>query len=146
MSTLLKSKSPKETQKIGINIAKNLQKGNVVALIGELGAGKTCITQAMMKGLGVKERYTGTSPTFVIITEYKGRMPVYHFDVYRINDIKDIMDLGYEEYFYGNGVAIIEWADKVSEILPKNCVKITLKITGAKEREILIEGLEYRKL
>lgn len=135
------SKSPAKTKVLGEKLGQKLKKGDVVALIGELGAGKTCFTQGLMKGLEVRKKSV-TSPTFIIMNVYKGRVPVYHFDVYRINNISEIVDLGYEEYFYGNGVTIIEWADKIKELLPKETIKVRLKITGEKERRIGIKGAD----
>lgn len=132
--------SPQETQKLGKKISKLLKKGDVVALIGELGAGKTCLAGALLDGLGVSDHYKGSSPTFVLINEYKGKLPVYHFDVYRLNNIEEVVDLGYEEYFYGNGVTLIEWADKIEELLPDNCIRIYMKIIGENEREINIQA------
>lgn len=133
------SKNLKETKKIGEKLGRQLKRGDVVSLIGELGSGKTCFTQGLMKGLEVKTRKI-TSPSFVLINEYKGRLPVYHFDLYRLNNIKEVIDLGYEEYFYGDGVTIIEWADKIEGLLPKGCIRIYLKIIGEKEREIDIRN------
>lgn len=135
------SKSPAKTKVLGEKLGQRLKKGDVIALIGELGAGKTCFTQGLMKGLDVQKKSV-TSPTFIIMNVYKGRVPVYHFDVYRINNISEIVDLGYEEYFYGNGVTIIEWADKIKELLPKEVIKVRLKIAGEKERRISIKGAD----
>lgn len=133
------SDSPDRTKEIGEELGRRLVAGDVVALIGELGSGKTCFTQGLMKGLGVSI-FNITSPTFVLINEYKGRLPVYHFDIYRLNNIREVIDLGYEEYFYGDGVTIIEWADKIEELLPEECIRVYLKIKGENEREIDIRG------
>lgn len=146
MNISLKTKNPEETQSLGLKIGKLLEKGDIVALIGELGAGKTCFVNKLLEGLEVDALYKGTSPTFTLINEYNGRLSVYHFDIYRLNDIKEVIDLGYEEYFYGNGVAIIEWADKIEELLPKDCLRIYFKITGETEREINIQGSKDLKL
>lgn len=135
------SKSPQDTKKIGEDLGKRLKKGDIIGLVGELGSGKTCLVQGIMKGLGV-EIGSVTSPTFVLINEYKGRFPVYHFDLYRLNTIKEVIDLGYEEYFYGDGVTVIEWADKIEKLLPKDCIRVYMKIVGEDEREIDIKGLE----
>lgn len=138
------SKSPQETKDIARKFGRTLKKGDVVALIGELGSGKTCFTQGLMKGLGVKVNKI-TSPSFVLINEYKGRLPIYHFDIYRLNNIQEVVDLGYEEYFYGNGVTIIEWADKIEELLPKRCIRVNLKIVSENERKISIRGRDGNK-
>lgn len=138
------SKSPRETKEIAGKLGRTLKKGDVVALIGELGSGKTCFTQGLMKGLGVKVNKI-TSPSFVLINEYRGRLPVYHFDIYRLNNIQEVVDLGYEEYFYGNGVTIIEWADKIEELLPKKCIMVNLKVVSENERKISIRNRDGNK-
>lgn len=138
------SKSPGETKEIARKLGRTLKKGDIVALIGELGSGKTCFTQGLMKGLGVKVNKI-TSPSFVLINEYRGRLPVYHFDIYRLNNIQEVVDLGYEEYFYGNGVTIIEWADKIKELLPKKCIMVNLKVISENERKINIRNRDGNK-
>jgi len=135
------SKSPRETKKFGEDLGKKLKPGDVVALIGDLGAGKTCFTQGLMKGLGVASKNV-TSPTFVLMNVYNGRLPVYHFDVYRLNGVREMDDLDYEDYFYGDGVAIVEWADKIEEILPTNSCKIYFTVESEKERKIEIKKYE----
>lgn len=132
------SKSTRRTQQLGEELGRQLGKGDVVALTGELGAGKTCFAQGLVKGLGVK---TGkiTSPTFILMNVYSGRLPVYHFDVYRMHNMNEILDIGYEEFFYGDGVTIIEWADKIKKLLPKTCIKVRMQISGPKERKITIK-------
>ena len=104
-------------------VADSLKPGNVVALIGDLGTGKTTLTKYIAAALGVKE--TVTSPTFNIVKEYhSGRLPLYHFDVYRIGSSEDMFEIGCEEYFFGDGVSVIEWADLIEEILPENTTYI----------------------
>lgn len=126
-------KNEDETTKFGLNLGKNLQKGDIIALTGDLGTGKTALTKAIARGIGVKE--TITSPTFTIVQEYtSGRLPLYHFDVYRISDPEEMYELGYEEYFFGEGVCIIEWADLIEELLPKETKAIRLEY-GAGESE-----------
>lgn len=142
MAMNILSNSPNETKQIGQRFGRRLKKGDVVALIGELGAGKTCFIQGVMKGLDVLRKDI-TSPTFVLMNIYKGKVPVYHFDMYRINNLKEVEELGYEEYFYGGGVAVIEWADRIKKLLPKKCIKIYMKIAGDKKREIKIEDSGY---
>ena len=123
----------KETEKIGEMIAGKATPGTVIALIGDLGTGKTTLTKYIAKGLGVTE--TVTSPTFNIIREYRsGRIPLYHFDVYRIADPDEMYELGYEEYFYGDGICVVEWADIIEELLPEDAVIISIE-GGASEEE-----------
>ena len=137
-----------ETIKLGQKIGKSLRKGYVVALSGELGSGKTVLVKGIAEGLGVSEHNCVNSPTFVILKEYKGRVPLYHFDVYRLNDICEFSTVGYGEYFYGNGVSVIEWADKIKETLPKEYLLVNIDITGDNERKIEIKayGKQYEKL
>ncbi|MDO8525568.1 MAG: tRNA (adenosine(37)-N6)-threonylcarbamoyltransferase complex ATPase subunit type 1 TsaE [Candidatus Omnitrophota bacterium] len=133
------SNSPEETIAIGIKLARKLKKGSVVALIGDLGSGKTVFTKGIAEGLGVKNPRYVNSPTFVIIKEYKGKLPLYHFDIYRL-DKSTILDAeSYEEYFYGDGVSVIEWADKIRDLLPKKHIEVKLKIAGENKRKIEIK-------
>ena len=119
-------KNESETKQFGLNLGKDLKKGDIIALIGDLGTGKTTLTKYIGEGLGITEMIT--SPTFTIIQEYySGRLPLFHFDVYRINDIEEMAELGYEEYFYGDGVTIIEWADQIMEIIPEHAMVITIE-------------------
>lgn len=128
-----------ETKNIGYKLGSLLQKGDIICLTGDLGAGKTTFTKSIALGLEVEEDVT--SPTFTIINEYYGRLPVYHFDVYRIMDIDEMYDLGYEEYFYGNGVCIIEWASQIKELIPKEHLWIEIKLGNEiNNREFYIEG------
>lgn len=130
----------KDTEKLGEKIGQKVQPGTVIALIGDLGTGKTTLTKSIARGLGVTE--TVTSPTFNIIREYRsGRLPLYHFDVYRIGDPDEMFELGYEEYFYGDGVCVVEWADIIEELLPEDAVVITIdRGASDEEREYEIEG------
>ena len=137
---ILVSEKPGDTLHIGQIIGSKLQKGNVVALTGELGSGKTCITQGIARGLGVPEDYFITSPTFTLINEYPGRVPLYHIDVYRLSGSLDLNDVGYEEYFYGDGVVVIEWAEKIRDILPAETMFIYLRYLDDNTREIKIVG------
>jgi len=132
------SKSVEETMEIGAKFAKGLKKGDCVALIGDLGAGKTVFTKGVAKGLGVRNARYVNSPTFVIIKEYEGRFPLYHFDLYRLDGHSGFDDMNYEEYFYGDGVTVIEWADKIRELLPDRYWEVILKATDEKRRDIKI--------
>jgi len=132
------SNNVEDTIKIGERLAGKLKRGDCVALIGDLGSGKTVLTKGIAKGLGVKNPRYVNSPTFVIIKEYKGRLPLYHFDLYRLNESSIIDEENFEEYFYGNGVCVIEWADKIIRILPKKYIKVNLKAAGEDRRRITI--------
>lgn len=133
------SNNPKDTEKLGYKLGKSLKSGDILCLLGDLGAGKTALTKAIAKGLGIDDYVT--SPTFTIINEYNGRLPLYHFDVYRLTSIEELYDLGYEEYFYSNGITIIEWADKIEEILPEDTINIHINRTlNQNEREIIFTG------
>ncbi len=134
------SRSPEDTLHLGRIIGENLVRGDVVALIGELGTGKTTITQGIARGLGVSDKYYITSPTFTLINEYPGEISLYHLDVYRLTGPDDLSDMGYEEYFFGDGVAVIEWAEKIKDILPDDAVTIVLSYREGNEREIGIYG------
>ena len=140
MKKLLHIANERETEKLGEAIGRAATAGTVIALIGDLGTGKTTLTKSIARGLGVTE--TVTSPTFNIIREYRsGRIPLYHFDVYRIGDPDEMFELGYEEYFYGDGICVVEWADIIEELLPEDAVIIRID-RGAteEEREYIIEG------
>ena len=133
------SKSVDETIRIGERLGRSLKRGDVVALIGDLGAGKTVLTKGIAKGLGVKNARYVNSPTFVIIKEYKGKLPLYHFDIYRLNK-SGILDIeNFEEYFYGDGVAVVEWADKIGEHLPGRRIEVRMKVVGETQRSIAIK-------
>ncbi|WP_425475009.1 tRNA (adenosine(37)-N6)-threonylcarbamoyltransferase complex ATPase subunit type 1 TsaE [Anaeromonas frigoriresistens] len=129
--------SLKETEKLGEKIGKSLKSGDVLCLDGDLGAGKTTLTQSIAKGLDVDDYVT--SPTFTIVNEYEGRFHVNHFDVYRIADVDEMYDIGYEEYVYSDSVTIIEWASMIDEILPEDRVEIKINKLQDDGREIKIE-------
>jgi len=130
-----------ETVRIGSELAKKLKRGDVVALIGELGSGKTVLTKGIAKGLGVKDVRYVNSPTFVIIKEYKGKMPLYHFDLYRLNKSNSLDSLSYDEYFYGDGVAVVEWADKIRKALPQRYLEVRLSVIGENQRKIEVKKI-----
>ncbi len=132
--------SEQETEQLGERIGQTAKPGTVIALIGDLGTGKTTLTKSIARGLGVTE--TVTSPTFNIIREYKsGRIPLYHFDVYRIADPDEMFELGYEEYFYGDGICVVEWADIIEDLLREDAVIFYIERGASEEeREYRIEG------
>jgi len=140
------SRSVGDTIKIGRKIAKNLEKGDIVCLIGKLGSGKTVLTKGIAAGLGIKKEKI-ISPTFVLIRQYRSKMPLYHFDLYRLAAPKDILVLGYEEYLYDEGVTVIEWANRLKYLLPEEYLKIELLITGDKLRllELNAFGKHYKE-
>src|SRR5262245_45048919 len=124
-----------QTERFGQALGRLLFPGGVIALIGPLGAGKTLLTRAIAEGLEIDDPALVTSPTFVLIQEYQARLPIYHFDVYRLKQGSDFTDLGAAEYFAGEGVSIIEWADKVTTLLPKEYLRIELQVTGDHARQ-----------
>ena len=130
--------SPEETYSIGEQLGREAAAGQVYALIGDLGVGKTVFTQGVAAGLGIAGPVN--SPTFTIMQVYEeGRLPFYHFDVYRIGDVEEMEEIGYEDCFYGDGVCLVEWADLIEEILPRHYVRITIK-------KDLEKGFDYRKI
>ena len=140
MTISVKTKNGEETLKLGSKFGRLLKPGAVVALTGELGAGKTLLTKGIVKGAGLKACVK--SPTFVLLHIYRGKVPVYHYDCYRLKGPADMEKIGYEEYFYGKGITIIEWPDRVPEIIPANAVKVIFKILRGDNRKIEIDGLE----
>lgn len=141
---LLTSNSEKDTYKLGETLGLLLKEGSVVAITGPLGAGKTHLVKGIAKGLGIKDSRIVTSPTFTLVNEYLGRVPIYHIDVYRLTGINEMYDLGCDEMLWGKGVTIIEWADRVKGCLPDNIIKITILYeTRSKRRiEISSSGME----
>ncbi|MCR5607462.1 MAG: tRNA (adenosine(37)-N6)-threonylcarbamoyltransferase complex ATPase subunit type 1 TsaE [Lachnospiraceae bacterium] len=135
---IFETHSSDETFNIAKEMAMKSEKGIVYCLIGDLGVGKTVFTQGFAKGLGIDEPVS--SPTFTIIQEYyQGRLPLYHFDVYRIEDVTEMYELGYEDYFYGDGVCFIEWANLIEEVLPDNYTRIIIE-------KDLEKGMDYRRI
>ncbi|MCL2575051.1 MAG: tRNA (adenosine(37)-N6)-threonylcarbamoyltransferase complex ATPase subunit type 1 TsaE [Defluviitaleaceae bacterium] len=131
------SYSQKDTEDFAAELAKKAVAGDFFALVGGLGAGKTAFARGFARGLGVVAHIT--SPTFAIINEYSGNLPLYHFDVYRINNADDMYDTGFEEYFYASGVCLVEWADMITEILPPNAKIVRFE-------QDLAKGEQYRKI
>ncbi|MGA2782112.1 MAG: tRNA (adenosine(37)-N6)-threonylcarbamoyltransferase complex ATPase subunit type 1 TsaE [Smithella sp.] len=138
------SVSADQTSEIARFIGGKLRKGDILALSGELGSGKTCFTGGLARGLGVDEKYQITSPTFTLINEYPARFKLYHFDVYRLNGYSEFEDLGYEEYFCGDGIVVIEWAEKIVKILPADTFFISFEYIDENRRKIIIKGLKSR--
>lgn len=138
--------SPEETQKLGMRIGELAEPGDVFLLVGELGTGKTCLTQGIAWGLGIKE-YT-LSPTFVIMRELYGRLPLYHIDLYRLDNIEEIADLGLDDYLYGNGVCVVEWAEKGLSILPVEYLMVIISFLTDTERNFELKpgSQRYQKL
>jgi phosphoribosylanthranilate isomerase len=140
------SQSPEITRSIAKDIGAKVDKGSVIALCGDLGAGKTAFVQGLAEGLEVKAFVT--SPTFIIVNEYKGRLPLYHIDTYRLKSLDDMYELGYEEFFYGDGVTAIEWAQKIEELLPEEYLRLELEYVSESERKITLipYGQKYIEL
>ena len=137
-SMIIDSYSTQDTYQFGFRLGSDAKKGDIYCLSGDLGVGKTVFTQGFAKGLGIEEAVN--SPTFTIIQEYEGgKLPFYHFDVYRIADIEEMEEIGYEDYFYGNGVCLIEWAELIEELLPKERTVISIS-------KKLEKGFDYREI
>lgn len=135
---IIESFSAEETKKLGEKMGQEAAPGEVYTLLGDLGVGKTVFTQGIAEGLGIDEPIC--SPTFTIVQVYEeGRMPFYHFDVYRIGDIEEMDEIGYEDYFYGDGLCMIEWANLIEEILPENRKEIVIE-------KDLEKGFDYRRI
>lgn len=138
------SNSAKETEDIAKRLAKTLKAGDVLALIGSLGSGKTVFVKGLAKGLGCMKSVV-LSPTFVLMRQYEGRLILNHFDLYRLTSIRQLQEIGYEEYFYGDGVAVIEWANRIKEALPKEYLKIEFRIINRNKRlvKFMPKGKQY---
>ncbi len=135
---IIESFSAEDTMEIGRMLGRQAAPGDVYTLIGDLGVGKTVLTQGIADGLGIQEAIC--SPTFTIVQIYEeGRIPLYHFDVYRIGDVEEMDEIGYEDYFYGDGLTMIEWANLIAELLPERRTEITIE----KELE---KGFDYRRI
>ena len=135
---VIETHDPEETFEVGRTIGMNAKPGQIYTLTGDLGVGKTVFTQGVAAGLGITEPVN--SPTFTIIQEYEdGRLPFYHFDVYRIGDLEEMEEIGYDDYFFGQGICLIEWAELIEEILPEKRIEVTIE-------QDLEKGFEYRKI
>lgn len=137
--------SPEETYELGRSMGEDARAGAVYCLDGDLGVGKTVFTQGFAAGLGITEPVD--SPTFTILKQYdSGRLPFFHFDVYRIGDISEMDEIGYEDCFYGNGVCLLEWSERIKELLPQKAVTVTIEKDlekGFDYRKIMVEGISY---
>lgn len=146
------SHSLAQTQRLGARLGELLRGGELLLLDGDLGTGKTSLTQGIAEGLDVRQ--VVSSPTFTLLKEYEGRLPLYHFDLYRLDDASEIVDLGFEEYFESNGVCVVEWANKAEHLWPSEHLRIRLKLVSETKRGIVLSGqgtrysvllLEFRK-
>jgi tRNA threonylcarbamoyladenosine biosynthesis protein TsaE len=139
MATSLVSDSPDATAAAGERLGARLRPGDVVGLTGVLGAGKTCFVQGLVRGLGVTT--AATSPTFVLVNEYRGRLPVYHVDAYRTLSLTELLDLGFDELLSGDGVTVVEWADRCEALLPSRTIRVHIDGVGDEPRRItIVEG------
>ena len=139
----LSTTSAEETEAAGERLAAGLRPGDVVALVGELGAGKTCFIRGLVRGLGATTR--ATSPTFVLINEYRGRVPIYHVDAYRTQSLVELLELGVPELLQGDGVTVVEWADKLLPLLPAGTLEVRIVGVGDEPRTITIGRLDRER-
>ena len=140
------SSSPEATRKLGELIGKSARPGDTILLVGNLGSGKTCLTQGIARGLDISSKVV--SPTFVLVREYAGRLPLYHIDLYRLDNITEIADLGLDQYLDGDGLCVIEWAEKGRPVLPGENLQISITYISEKERELTFKpsGKRYQEL
>jgi tRNA threonylcarbamoyladenosine biosynthesis protein TsaE len=140
------SNSAEETRKIGMKLGKLTASGDVILLVGSLGAGKTCLTQGIARGLSIDE-YTA-SPSFVLVREHRGKLPLYHIDLYRLDRIEEVAQLGLDDYLYGNGVCVVEWADKGLSVLPEEHLLIEMQIVSPMKRKLsfMPRGTRYLEM
>ncbi len=140
------TRRPEQTQQLGRRLGKIARPGDVILLVGKLGAGKTCLTQGIAWGLGIKEY--AASPSFVLVRELYGRLPLYHIDFYRLEKLEEIAELGLDEYFYGQGVSVVEWAEKALELLPPENLLIEMEYLSENERRLKLKpsGQRYREM
>jgi tRNA threonylcarbamoyladenosine biosynthesis protein TsaE len=140
------TQSPEETQALGRRLGKIAQASDVILLVGKLGAGKTCLTQGIAWGLSIDEY--AASPSFVLVRELYGRLPLYHVDFYRLENLEEIAELGLDEYFYGKGVTVVEWAEKALELLPPENLLIEMEYVAENERRLKLKpsGQRYREM
>ena len=133
------SHSPAQTLKIGACIGRHAKPGDIILLSGELGSGKTLLTKGIAKGLGLHADEV-ISPTFILLREYwQAKMPLYHFDLYRVSHECEVINIGYEEYFYGEGISVVEWPDRLKKLLPKDYLSIELSLQGLSKRKFVFK-------
>lgn len=140
------SNSPEQTKRVGIRLGKLAKPGDVLLLVGTLGAGKTCLTQGIARGLGISEHTA--SPSFVLVREYQSKPPLYHIDLYRLDKIEEIAQLGLDDYLCGNGVCVVEWADKGLSILSEEYLLIEIQFISSTKRKLSFvpRGTRYEKM
>lgn len=135
---VIETHNSNETYNLGYEMGSKIEPGQIICLLGDLGVGKTVFTQGFAKGLGIQEPIC--SPTFTIVQEYhEGRLPFYHFDVYRIGDVSEMDEIGYEEYFFSNGVCLVEWGNLIQELMPKETITVSIE-------KSLEKGFDFRKI
>ena len=144
---VFRTESPEETQVLGEEVGRTLRPGDVVALIGDLGTGKTCMTQGIARGVGIAAGEVVNSPSYILINEYSGAVPIYHIDLYRLEDSAEIAELGLLEYMEGKGVCIIEWAERLADVLPETCIEIRITLglgeDGSEDENIRRIDIQY---
>lgn len=135
--------SEEETVKLGIRMGRLLKAGDIVLLYGDLGAGKTVFTRGIALGLGAQDMVT--SPTYTLMHTYKGKVPIYHFDLYRLSGPDEVLDLGYEEFFYGDGVTIVEWPERLEYLCPQEHLRVMLEVAGnSQSRKVIVDAVGSR--
>ena len=142
----MESPSPARTRRLGSDLGRLAQAGDVILLTGDLGSGKTTLVQGISRGLGIRE--PARSPTFVLVSEHHGRLPLYHVDLYRVGGLEEAIDIGIEEFVEGEGVCVVEWADRAPDVFPSERLSIHLEMTGARTRRLKISasGARYEAL
>jgi tRNA threonylcarbamoyladenosine biosynthesis protein TsaE len=135
---IFESRSPEETQALGERLGRILQAGDVISLVGELGAGKTCLVQGLARGLDVPAERRISSPTFTIVNEHFGRLKLYHVDLYRLEQARELEEIGLRDYLEGGGVAVVEWFDRFPDLRPPDRIDIQIDITGDESRRLTV--------
>ena len=143
-SLSFKSRSPQDTQSVGQRLGELARPGDVLLLVGELGAGKTCLAQGLARGLGIEDPVP--SPSFVLLREYKGRLPLYHIDLYRLERLAEVAELGLDDYFYGDGISVVEWADRAMALLPPEHLLLRIVFISTRQRRLFLEPTGQRYL
>lgn len=143
---VIESNSPEQTRRLGKRLGELSTSGDITLLIGTLGAGKTCLTQGIARGLGIDD-YTA-SPSFVLVREHKGRLPLYHIDLYRLDRIEEVAQLGLDDYLFGEGICVVEWADKGVSVFPREYLLIEIQVIASTKRKLVLtpRGTRYAKM